>query len=52
MERDHNIKTLASTGEQLSREKVVARHCTRGESRKDHIIPDEEEGSQRKRTKN
>ena len=35
MERDDNVKTLASTGEQLSREEVDARHSSRG-------VPEEE----------
>ena len=51
---DPTVKTLASTGEQLSREQVAARHSNRGIRRKDHIVPlgeIEEECFRRKRRK-
>ena len=51
---DPTVKILASTGEQLLREQVAARHSNRGIRRKDHIVPleeIEEEGSRRKRRK-
>ena len=46
--------TLASTGEQLSRQEVIARQTTSGLAPKDHHIPSddvEQEGSRRKRKK-
>ena len=45
-------KTLASKGEQISKQDVINRHRTRGLDRKDHVIPqgsEEVEGSRRKR---
>ena len=50
---DHAVKTLASTGEQLSREAAV-QHNIRRIRGKEHIVPleeIEEEGSRRKRKK-
>ena len=50
---DHAVKTLASTGEQLSRE-VAVQHSIRRIRGKEHIVPleeIEEEGSRRKRKK-
>lgn len=44
--------TLASKGEQVTKQQVLDRHKTRGLSQKDHIIPSgsqEAEGSRRKR---
>ena len=45
--------TLASTGEQLSKEDIVNRQTTRGLKRKPHVIPEdtvEVEGSRCKRS--
>ena len=50
---DHAVKTLASKGEQLSRE-VAVQHSIRRIRRKEHIVPleeIEEEGSRRKKKK-
>ena len=50
---DHAVKTLASTGEQLSRE-VAVQHSIRRIRRTKHIVPleeIEEEGSRRKKKK-
>ena len=49
-----DVPTLASTGEQLTKEQVIARQTTRGIKRKPYIMPEEDqevEGSRRRNAK-